>query len=74
MVSLTLDKERTQSLYAAGADSMNIIEKIADNMGIRFTVEHMEGASQSKDEGIQHIVITSYSIHYTKLYERTILD
>ncbi|MBN2878817.1 MAG: PD-(D/E)XK nuclease family protein [Clostridia bacterium] len=70
-VSLTLDKQRTQSLYAAGADSMNLIEKTAENMGIRIDAEYIEGRVQSSDEGIQHIAKYLYSYPYKTFEGKT---
>ena len=41
---------------------------------IRFVVEDLEKRGHSRKKALELAVITSYSIHYTKLYEKVLKD
>ena len=54
-VSLTADKERIGELYAAGIDSINFIEAMAQMKDISIDYKYFEDEYSNKDAGILHL-------------------
>ena len=67
-VCITVDKERKGELYAAGKDTIESIENIAEVYGAQLEYKYIEDYNEDKDPSILHLKKYLYSYPY-KEYE-----
>ncbi|MEX1378068.1 MAG: PD-(D/E)XK nuclease family protein [Eubacteriales bacterium] len=64
MVTAAADENKSGELYAAGADTIASIEKMADAVGAQIQYKYIDDDSDEKDGGIIHLKKHLYSYPY----------